>query len=85
MQTPTQPDRPLPLKGIRVLDLGQFIAMPFCTLWLSWLGAEIIVIELRRRMTSRTAPPFAAGAGGNPDASGYFNLLYSGRRAAPST
>jgi membrane-associated phospholipid phosphatase len=81
MQTPTQPDRPLPLKGIRVLDLGQFIAIPFCTLWLSWLGAEIIVIESRRRMTSRTAPPFAEGLEEDPNASGYFNLLYSGKKS----
>ena len=22
--------RPMPLDGVRVLDLGQFIAMPFC-------------------------------------------------------
>ena len=33
--------RLLPLDGVRVLDLGQFIAMPFCALWLAWLGAEL--------------------------------------------
>ncbi len=73
--------RPLPLQGIRVLDLGQFIAIPFCTLWLAWLGAEVIVIESRRRMTSRTAPPFAEGLDKEPNASGYFNQLYSSKKS----
>ena len=73
--------RPLPLAGIRVLDLGQFIAMPFCSLWLGWLGAEVIVVESRRRMTSRTGPPFAPGHAGDLNGSGYFNLLYSGKKS----
>lgn len=72
---------PLPLEGIRVLDLGQFIAIPFCTLWLAWLGAEVIVVESRRRMTSRTAPPFADGHEKQPNASGYFNQLYSSKKS----
>ncbi len=71
----------LPLTGIRVLDLGQFIAIPFCTLWLAWLGAEVIVVETANRMTSRSAPPFAPGLEGNPDTSAYFNLLYSGKKS----
>lgn len=73
--------KPLPLAGIRVMDLGQFIAMPFCTLWLAWLGAEVIAIESRRRSTSRTAPPFAEGHGTNPDASGYYNFLYGSKKS----
>ena len=70
-----------PLAGVRVLDLGQFIAIPFCTLWLAWLGAEVIVVESGRRMTSRSAPPFVPGLEGNPDASGYFNLLNAGKKS----
>ncbi|MFN7276140.1 MAG: CoA transferase, partial [bacterium] len=76
-----QPARTLPLAGVRVLDLGQFIAIPFCTLWMAWLGAEVISVESRRRMTSRTAPPFAPGHPADPDASGYYNLLYSGKKS----
>lgn len=72
---------PLPLDGVRVLDLGQFVAMPFCTLWLAWLGAEVILVESRRRLVSRTGPPFAAGHEGDPDASGYANLLYSRKKS----
>ncbi len=77
----SEQSRPLPLAGTTVLDFGQFIAMPFCTLWLAWLGAEVIVIESKRRLTSRSAPPFAPGLEGNPDASGYFNLLYSAKKS----
>lgn len=77
----TAQQHPAPLTGLRVLDLGQFIAIPFCTLWLAALGAEIIVVESRRRMTSRTAPPFAEGFKSDPNASGYFNLLYGGKKS----
>ncbi|MEO3388768.1 CoA transferase [Mesorhizobium sp. CAU 1741] len=77
----TQDSRALPLAGVRVLDLGQFIAVPFCTLWMAWLGAEVIVVESGGRMTARGAPPFAPGHYGNPDASGYFNSLYAGKKS----
>lgn len=71
----------LPLAGVRVLDLGQFIAAPFCALWLAWMGAEVITVESKRRMTGRNAPPFVRGHAGEPNASGYFNLLYASKKS----
>jgi CoA:oxalate CoA-transferase len=35
----------LPLEGVRVIDLGQIFAAPYCTLQLALMGAEIIKIE----------------------------------------
>ncbi len=34
-----------PLSGLRILELGHFIAAPFCTRILGDLGAEVIKIE----------------------------------------
>src|SRR5258705_11120990 len=37
--------RPGPLKALKVLEIGHYIAAPFCTRILADLGAEVIKIE----------------------------------------
>ncbi|WP_340151303.1 CaiB/BaiF CoA-transferase family protein [uncultured Sneathiella sp.] len=38
-------EQTLPLSGLRILELGHFIAAPFCTRILADLGAEVIKVE----------------------------------------
>jgi crotonobetainyl-CoA:carnitine CoA-transferase CaiB-like acyl-CoA transferase len=74
------PDQPLPLSDIRVLDISEGVAGPFCAKLLAGLGAEVIKIEVpgtgdRARRTG----PFVAET---PDAeqSALFLYLNTGKK-----
>ncbi|MFN8557293.1 MAG: CoA transferase [Dehalococcoidia bacterium] len=70
----------LPLRGVRVLDFGQVIAVPFCTQWMAWMGADVVLVESRRHLTSRTFPPFLS-PDNDIDTSGSFNLINQNKRS----
>ena len=69
------------LGDIRVLDLSEDIAGPFCTKLLAGLGAEVVKVE--RPGTgdvARIAPPFL-GDPSSLEASGLFLYLNTGKKS----
>ena len=70
----------LPLQGIRIADFGQVVALPFATQWLSRMGAEVILFETSKHMTTRVTAPFANNED-HYNNSGHFNLLNEGKKS----
>lgn len=52
-----------PLAGIRVLDCSRVLAGPYCTVLLSFLGAEVVKVEDFRGDEGRQWPPHRDGTG----------------------
>lgn len=52
MATPTTPANSGPLAGVRVVEMGQLIAIPFATKMLADMGAQVIRLESTRRVES---------------------------------
>ncbi len=68
-----------PLRGLRVIDFGQMIAVPLLGQWLGRLGAEVILVESRVNLPSRAFGPFANEPG--PNTSSIFNYMNRNKRS----
>lgn len=80
-QTP-QAAPPLPLAGVRVLDLGWVWAAPHGTMMLAFLGAEIIKVESSARLDiTRRTNPFPPEMPRGINRSGYFGCLNQAKKS----
>lgn len=67
-----------PLQGLRVVEVGEHIAGPYCTKLLADLGAHVHKVEPSSGDPLRFWGPFARGEVG-PDQGGLFEYLNSGK------
>jgi crotonobetainyl-CoA:carnitine CoA-transferase CaiB-like acyl-CoA transferase len=81
-EDPNENDRRAgPLSGLRVLELGEGVAAPYCAKLLGDLGADVIKIEDPHRGDSaRWRGPFPEGAP-DPERSGLFLYLNTSKRS----
>ena len=68
------------LKGVRVADFGWVLAGPYSTMLLSYLGAEVIKIESRRRIDEQRVA-HGAGLSENYEASSNFLEINLNKRS----
>jgi CoA:oxalate CoA-transferase len=70
METEKAQVPPLKLAGIKVLDLSQYLAGPFCTMMLGDMGAEVLKVE----PLDKGDPSRAVKTGGHTAGDSYFFL-----------
>ncbi|MBI4234576.1 MAG: CoA transferase [Chloroflexi bacterium] len=73
----------LALEGIRILTVEDFLALPWGTMLLADMGAEVIRIESHTRPASRRWPPFPENQPGKEwwNRSGTFGVWYRNKRS----
>lgn len=60
------------LDGVRVLDIGRYVAGPYCATLLGYFGADVIRVERRGGGEDRYIAPLFSGADGAPGEGGLF-------------
>ncbi|MXY88573.1 MAG: CoA transferase [Dehalococcoidia bacterium] len=71
---------PLPLEGVRVLEVGTFVSAPYCGRLFAGYGAEVIKIEPPGGDIARAHGPFKDGEP-NPETSALFLYLNTSKRS----
>lgn len=78
----SEPSKPLPLSGIRVIELARVLAGPWAGQMLADLGADVIKIEhAEGDETRQWGPPFITGADGSDLSSAYYHSTNRGKRS----
>ena len=65
----------MPLEGIKVVEFGNLVAAPYCSMMLADLGAEVIKVESRTGDLGRDFGPFVDGS------SYYFAAINRGKKS----
>ncbi|MYH67891.1 MAG: CoA transferase [Dehalococcoidia bacterium] len=71
---------PLPLEGVRVLEVGTFVSAPYCGRLFAGYGAEVIKVEPPGGDIARAHGPFKDGEP-NPETSALFLYLITSKRS----
>ena len=74
---------PQALEGIRILVMEDFVVLPWASMLLGDMGAEVIRIEAPTRLVSRQFSPFPEGKAGPEwwNESGSFDLWYRNKKS----
>ena len=81
MTSGSTPSSHHPLSGLRVVEVAEGVAGPYCARLLADAGADVVKIEPPNGDPARREPPFASPAD-SPDASALFAYLNRGKRSA---
>ena len=69
------------LHNIRVLDIGRYVAGPYCASLLGYFGAEVIRVERREGGEDRYIAPLFEHADGSPGEGGLFFQIGCGKKS----
>ncbi|MCG8440658.1 MAG: CoA transferase [Caulobacterales bacterium] len=69
------------LDGVRVLDIGRYIAGPYCATLLGYLGAEVVRVERRQGGEDRYIAPLFAREDGGSGEGGLFLQTACGKKS----